>query len=229
MNFRDYHVHVFDCDGVVLNSNKIKTEAFYQAALHYGEAAAQALVEYHTANGGMSRYKKFAHFLEEIVPVTAPGHTGPSFESLLKRYADGAREGLMTCEVAPGLQQLRDHAPDAKWLIVSAGDQDELRGIFSQRGLAGLFNGGIFGSPRSKIEILEQELGTDSLSHPSLLMGDSKYDYEAATSLGLDFVFHSGWTEVRGWQEWAEENSISVRKELKDLLFDSIENARING
>ncbi|TGG92974.1 HAD family hydrolase [Natronospirillum operosum] len=222
MYFRDYQIHVFDCDGVVLNSNKIKTEAFYQAALPYGETAARRLVEYHTSNGGMSRYKKFAHFLDEIVPVAAPGRTGPSFESLLKRYADGAREGLMTCEVAPGLQQLRDQAPNAKWLIVSAGDQDELREIFAVRGLADLFDGGIYGSPRTKIEILEHALGDGPFKRSGLLIGDSKYDYEAAMFAGLDFVFLSDWTEVNGWQEWADENSISVRKALKELLFDPV-------
>ena len=43
MNFliTDYASLVFDCDGVVLNSNKVKTEAFYQAVLPYGEAAAR--------------------------------------------------------------------------------------------------------------------------------------------------------------------------------------------
>lgn len=138
MNVIDYDIHVFDCDGVVLNSNRIKTEAFYQAALPYGEAAAQDLMEYHISRGGMSRYKKFAHFLEEIVPVSAPGLSDPSFEVLLERYGDCAREGLMKCDVAPGLQQLRNEAPAARWLIVSAGDQEELREIFSERGLAHL-------------------------------------------------------------------------------------------
>lgn len=218
MRFRDYQVHFFDCDGVILNSNKIKTEAFYQAALPYGEAAAQELVEFHTSHGGMSRYRKFAYFLEQIVPNAAPDRQGPSYEALLKRYADGAREGLMTCDVAPALHQLRSHAPDAKWLIVSAGDQDELREIFAKRGLADLFDGGIFGSPKTKIEILQQEMKADSTSHPGLLIGDSKYDFEAAQSAGLDFVFLSAWTEVKGWQEWAEDNRISVQNTLGDLL-----------
>lgn len=60
----EYKTLVFDCDRVILNSNKVKTEAFYQSALAYGEQAAQALVEYHIANGGISRYKKFAYFLD---------------------------------------------------------------------------------------------------------------------------------------------------------------------
>ncbi len=46
MHFGKYKSLIFDCDGVVLNSNKAKTEAFYKAALPYGEQAASALVEY---------------------------------------------------------------------------------------------------------------------------------------------------------------------------------------
>ncbi|NLC22432.1 MAG: HAD family hydrolase, partial [Halomonadaceae bacterium] len=37
MNFelKAYLTLVFDCDGVVLDSNRVKTEAFYQATLPY--------------------------------------------------------------------------------------------------------------------------------------------------------------------------------------------------
>jgi len=54
-----YKTLVFDCDGVVLNSNKIKTQAFYEATKQFGHESAQALVDYHVANGGISRYAKF--------------------------------------------------------------------------------------------------------------------------------------------------------------------------
>ena len=59
MQFNDIKSIVFDCDGVVLNSNKLKTQAFYNAALPYGEKAAIALVSYHIKNGGISRNHKF--------------------------------------------------------------------------------------------------------------------------------------------------------------------------
>lgn len=40
-----YRCYVFCCDGVVLDSNKVKTEVFYKAAFPYGKAAAQAMVD----------------------------------------------------------------------------------------------------------------------------------------------------------------------------------------
>tara|TARA_Y100001933_G_C18894941_1_gene519964 strand:- start:17 stop:607 length:591 start_codon:yes stop_codon:yes gene_type:complete len=155
MNFelKAYLTLVFDCDGVVLDSNKVKTTAFYQATLPYGEAAAQAMVDYHVANGGVSRYKKFAYFLEQIAPTHAE-HQGPDLEDLLQAYAGYVREGLLSCEMAPGLESLRQQIPDARWLIVSGGDQSELRDVFAQRGISEWFDGGIFGSPDTKDEIL---------------------------------------------------------------------------
>lgn len=190
-----YTTLVFDCDGVVLDSNKVKTDAFYQATLPCGEAAAQAMVDYHVANGGVSRYKKFAHFLEQIVPEHAD-QQGPNLEALLQAYAGHVREGLLNCEMAPGLEGLRQKIPNVRWLIVSGGDQAELRDVFASRGIDEWFDGGIFGSPDTKDEILARELASGNILQPALFLGDSKYDYQAATQAGLDFVFLSGWSEI---------------------------------
>jgi phosphoglycolate phosphatase-like HAD superfamily hydrolase len=207
-NYKEYKTLVFDCDGVILNSNKIKTEAFYQSALAYGESAAQVLVDYHVANGGVSRYKKFAYFLDEIVPTFAPNISGPSLEALLAYYAEIVLHGLLTCEVTEGLEELRNKTSDAKWLIVSGGDQTELRHVFNERGLAKYFDGGIFGSPDTKDQILEREITNGNIQQPALFLGDSKYDYQAASGAGLDFVFLTGWSEVKDLELWVSSKSI---------------------
>ena len=201
----EYKTLIFDCDGVVLNSNQVKTDAFYQAALPYGEAAAQRLVNYHVQNGGISRYKKFAYFLEHLIE---PSQVGPTLDELLTSYATEVHEGLMSCKVAEGLYALRDHTLYAHWLIVSGGDQAELREVFSARGLDDLFDGGIFGSPDTKDEILERELINKNIQLPALFLGDSKYDYQAATGAELEFVFISDWSEVVDWKCWVQKNSI---------------------
>ena len=154
-----YATIVFDCDGVVLNSNAVKTRAFYEAALPYGEEAARALVAYHTANGGISRYKKFTHFLETIVPALAH-QPGPDLEQLLAHYAHGVRQGLLSCDVAPALQALRKATTATRWLIVSGGDQAELREVFAARDLAALFDGGIFTEVKGRpLFLVSERLG----------------------------------------------------------------------
>jgi len=212
-----YATLVFDCDGVVLDSNRVKTEAFRAAALPWGEKAAEALVAHHIAHGGISRYDKFAHFLEQIVPLHAPGRDGPGLEALLNAYATAVRSGLMTCDVTAGLAELRAATPDARWMIVSGGDQAELREIFAARGLAEHFDAGIFGSPDNKDTILAREIAAGNLLTPALFLGDSKYDHQAATSAGLDFVFVSGWSEVESWESFVTSSRIKSVASLSDL------------
>ena len=107
---------MFDCDGVVLDSNRIKTEAFRTAALPFGPESADRLRAYHLENGGVSRYLKFRHFLESIVEAEAP--VG-SYEGLLERYAAEVGRGLSTAIIAPGLERLREATRSATWILAS--------------------------------------------------------------------------------------------------------------
>lgn len=215
-----YRTFVFDCDGVVLDSNRIKTEAFRLAAMPYGDAAAAALVEHHVANGGISRFAKFRHFLDVIVPAEA---SGPDFDTLLETYAAAVRDGLATCAVAPGLDDLRQATPDATWLIVSGGSQDELREVFAARKMAHWFDGGIFGSPDTKDAILARELAGGTIATPALFIGDSKYDYRAASAAGLDFVFATYWTEVADWPAFVREHDLRTVAALAEVLDQGME------
>lgn len=202
-----YRTYVFDCDGVILDSNALKTEAFRTVGLPYGEAAADALAAHHVANGGISRIAKFRHFLGEIVPAGSPG---PGFDELLERYARVIRQEMLECAVVPGLHALREATADARWLVVSGTLQGELREILAERGLADLFDGGIFGSPDDKDTILARELAGGTIAGPALFIGDSTYDWRAASAAGLDFVFASYWTEVPDWPAFTAANGIDV-------------------
>lgn len=214
VDLEKYKTLVFDCDGVILNSNKIKTQAFYDAAKSYGHSAAQALLDYHVQNGGISRYKKFEYFFTNI--LESPVDQG-ELETLLNLFADEVKKALLICEIAEGLTQLREKTRDATWCIVSGGDQNELREVFSERKLDRLFDGGIFGSPDTKDGILFREMENQNISSKALFLGDSKYDYQAASTAGLDFVFLSNWSEVYNWQKWITEESIYVVPKISEL------------
>ena len=66
-NFYKYRSLVFDCDGVLLDSNKVKSDAFYELALFAGKEKANELLTYHLKNGGVSRYEKIKYFYSEIL------------------------------------------------------------------------------------------------------------------------------------------------------------------
>ncbi len=206
---------MFDCDGVVLNSNRIKTEAFRLVATPYGEAAAGALVQYHLAHGGISRYKKFEHLLTTILERPCEQEV---LQSLAAAYSVQVRAALLQCEVTQGLHALRDATSHCAWMMVSGSDETELRWVLESRGLDKIFDKGIFGSPASKDEIFARETQAGNLDVNAIYIGDSQYDHQAASRANLPFIFASDWTEFREWQSYCNAHEIPVIAKACDLV-----------
>lgn len=214
IDLTQYQTLIFDCDGVILNSNKIKTQAFYDVAKIYGHGPAQTLKDYHVQNGGISRYKKFEYLLTNILQKPIKKQ---ELSELLSNFSKEVKQALLVCEVATDIKELRDKTRNTKWLIVSGGDQAELREIFEQRGLSNYFDGGIFGSPDDKDVILKNETKNRNIIGKSLFLGDSMYDYQAANTAKMDFIFISKWTEVKDWKKWICENEITNFNNIESI------------
>lgn len=218
MNELDWHRYetlIFDCDGVIFDSNSMKTAAFYTTASQYGEAAATRLVKYHRENGGVSRQIKFRHFLQEIVGIEA---TDSKMKQLLDKYAKLVRDGLMTCRISNAIRILPNLAKK-RCLVISGGDQEELRQVFHNRAIGNSFNGGIFGSPESKETIFKRELSISNIKQPAIFFGDSKYDHKVAREFGVDFVFVSDWTDFHDWKSYVIENNITNTNSLEKYFM----------
>ncbi|PPD15261.1 MAG: HAD family hydrolase [Methylotenera sp.] len=218
IDLKKYKTIVFDCDGVILDSNVVKTEAYFRTAKNLGanDKQAQALVDYHVKLGGISRYHKFDWYLREVLQKPA---TEKAIQAYLDEFSRELEVGLMQCAIAEGLQELRDATANAKWMILSGGDQQEIRDLFAKRDLTKYFDGGLFGSPDNKDTVLAREKSNGNLQMPALFVGDSKYDFEASTNAGLDFIFVSDWTEVPDWREFCTDNKITVVSSLKSIFI----------
>lgn len=212
-----YKTLVLDCDGVVLNSNKTKVNAYFEVAKRNGatDAQAQALVDHHVQKGSFPRNGKIEYYLKEILKQEV---TDEVMQLYMHTFDEILDKTLMDCEVAPGLQALRDATWHSKWMLLSGGDQRELRTIFARRNLADLFDAGIFGGPDTKDVVLAREKANGNLQLPALFIGDSKYDHQAATRAGLDFVFLSDWTEVADWKNYCAQNNITVMSRLGSIM-----------
>ena len=220
MELNNYKTIIFDCDGVVLNSNKVKTQAFYNTALAFGQAAAERLVKYHVERGGISRYKKFQWFIDNLNKEDlAQSKDQPNLDNLLSSYAAEVHKGLRSCQIAEGLTELREKTKDSIWLIVSGGDQAELRELFAERDIAQFFDGGIFGSPDSKEIIMSREREQGNIKLPAVFIGDSQYDYTAVESVGeIDFIFVTDWSEFDEYEQFFEEKEdLLIINSLSDL------------
>lgn len=217
-----YKSILFDCDGVILNSNKVKTQAFFDLAEPWGLDAQNLLVKHHVENGGISRHKKIHYLLNTILPLLSyqvkHDEMSTLYESLVSKYADLVYKGLLSCDVSPVIHALRKQTSHVRWSVVSGGDQVELNKLFSERGLLSCFDAGIFGSPDDKKTILNREFAAGNFIFPALFIGDSKYDFISASSMNVDFLFLSDWTEFREWQSFVAQHKVKHLTSLAALM-----------
>tara|TARA_B100000212_G_scaffold271094_1_gene210520 strand:- start:1682 stop:2347 length:666 start_codon:yes stop_codon:yes gene_type:complete len=213
----DYKSIIFDCDGVILDSNKIKTNAFYSVAKEYNEQAAIELIAFHKANGGISRYKKFDLFRKELLPKYKINKE-VNLDKLINEYSIEVKNGLLNCLICSDLNFLKKSTKNIPWSVVSGGDEKEIRYIFKKRNIDYFFEGGIYGSPNTKEDIFKKCLEKGTFKNPALYIGDSKYDYISASKFNIDFVFLSIWTEFREWKEYTSLKNIFTINKISDLI-----------
>ena len=98
-----YQIAVFDCDGVILDSNQIKSEAFAYALPDDPPELVKKFVQYHKENWGVSRYLKFEHYFKNI---RKQAEYSEAMNAALNRYSFYSRNGLMQCREIPGIRSL---------------------------------------------------------------------------------------------------------------------------
>ena len=216
MNSFSCYTHVFfDCDGVILDANVIKSNAFYEVALsRFGKEIAEDFKKYHEEKGGISRFKKFNHLLS----TTSYLSNSITIESLLDDYEKLILEKLLNCNVVNGLDDLRKENPDQSWYIVSGGSQKELLHIFAKKQINSYFDGGIYGSPDDKKTIIKNILKSNLNNSNKVFIGDSKYDFDVAKSFNFDFIFASKWTQLKNWREFCSTNNINFISDISYLM-----------
>ena len=105
IDLSQYQTLIFDCDGVILNSNKIKTQAFYDVAKIYGHGPAQTLKDYNVQNGGISRYQKFEYLFTNILQKPIEPQ---ELKKLLSNFSKEVKKALLICGVASNIKEFRD-------------------------------------------------------------------------------------------------------------------------
>lgn len=189
----------------------------FDAASIWGEEEAVKLVVHHKQNAGIDRVIKFHHFFTIIL-----GRTDCYEEELTllcDRYSLLLKDRLINCEEAPSLRPilrvLRDRGH--KIFVASGAKQQELRDILSNFGLSSYFDG-IFGAPDSKIEILSREISVGKMPPPRLFIGDSQYDWEAASAHDCEFLFVSDWSDFDDGEKFFAQRDVKTIPHLGHLM-----------
>tara|TARA_B100000886_G_scaffold332564_1_gene285434 strand:+ start:1611 stop:2264 length:654 start_codon:yes stop_codon:yes gene_type:complete len=204
---------IFDCDGVILDSNKIKTEAFKEVLKKYPSQLVEKLIKFHRYNGGISRKIKFQYFFDNIMKIK---NNKNIIKDALLQFEKIIFRKLLKAKYIRGVLKfiylLKKN--NIKIFIVSGGLEQELQKIFKHRKKKGYFNE-ILGSPRTKENNVSQLIKKYSLNTKNgLFFGDSRIDYKVAKKFRINFLFIS---EKSEWSDFKKLKKLKISKNFEKL------------
>ncbi|MBS0477126.1 MAG: HAD family hydrolase [Proteobacteria bacterium] len=187
MNNFNWQAIIFDFDGVVVESGKIKTQAFAELYRPYGEDIVAQVVQFHTQNGGMSRYRKFRHFQQHF--LHQPPLTEAEERQLDIRFSELVVEAVIAADPVPGaIELIRQQSGRIPLFVASGTPEAELKVIVERRGLAPYFTA-VRGAPALKKTIIAEILAAHGLQPETVLMiGDAMADLEGAQANDTAFL-----------------------------------------
>jgi HAD superfamily hydrolase (TIGR01549 family) len=204
-----YDIIIFDCDGVLIDVNLLKCEAFGKVVEDYSSEIVENFVNYCKKTFGISRYVKFKEFLSNYAKEP---FQEDKYNILLSKYANICDEIYGYAAITPGSEKLLLELSNLnKNLYVASGsDEKELNKVFKSRNLSKYFNG-IYGSPKTKLECTSIILK----NHPNkkvVFIGDALSDMKSAKENHIDFVYMSKYTVQ------SKEQDLLCRNEAKVVI-----------
>tara|TARA_B100001029_G_C14866279_1_gene341920 strand:+ start:100 stop:738 length:639 start_codon:yes stop_codon:yes gene_type:complete len=177
---------IFDFDGVILDSVRVKTNAFFEMYNKYGTVIAHKVVDYHLKNGGESRFKKFRHFEENILNKKI---NDDDINILANEFKALVMEKVINCNFIDGAYEfLEKNFQNYTFYISTGTPKEEIEEILFKKNLGKFFKE-VFGSPMLKVEHVEKIIGHRNLNRNEVIfIGDSKNDYEAANMTKIKFL-----------------------------------------
>lgn len=176
---------VFDFDGVILESLDIKARAFQRLFEDYPEHQ-ERILQLHLQNTGVSRFEKFKIIYRDFLKLSIDESV---LEDLGRRFSHLVFQEVLECPFVQGAYEfLEKRSSDHDLFVASATPQDELCDIVEQRRLSGFFRG-VYGTPRTKAEILHGVLRRNGFSQDAVVfIGDALSDYAAARENSVAFI-----------------------------------------
>ena len=215
---------IFDFDGVILDSNKVKTNAFKQISLRYGIEKSEELVNYHIKNGGISRYEKIRWFVENILNIK----NKELIDELINQYGEEVNKSFYNCQFRTNLKTLKEKLKGTIWSIASGGKEDEIKSLLRKESFLELFEAGVYGSPTPKLDIVRKIMfSSKEFNHKNkyILIGDSYYDFVCAYKYKINFIFASAWSEINNPELFFKTNKVFFIEGIENLnlkLLNSI-------
>ena len=186
MHLYRYDAIIFDFDGTLVQSSEIKTWAFGELYKEHGENIVQQIIAYQKEHEGISRFVKFRYWHKDLLGLPYPKEIG---ENLSRTYSQLVFDTVVQAPYVEGAQEfLKKHYQQIPLFVASGTPEPELREIIKHRSIPHFFQG-VYGSPATKTEILQEILVKHKLSPEQVLMvGDALTDWKGAQGVGAEFI-----------------------------------------
>ena len=200
----------WDFDGVMLDSMPIRDYGFREIFKDFDKDIVDKLLEYHTLNGGLSRYVKIRYFynilLKEDVSDEKVQELANRFSTIMK--AELTNKKYLIDETVDFIEK---NYKNYNFHIVSGSDEKELNYLCKELEISKYFKT-IEGSPTPKNDLVKNILEKyDYNSKECILIGDSINDYEAANINGMTFYGYNN-KDLKEFDRYIEDfNSLSLQ------------------
>jgi HAD superfamily hydrolase (TIGR01549 family) len=179
---------IFDFDGVILDSNKIKSNAFTKLFKdkNKNQENLDMIIRYHKDNMGISRNKKIKFYYENILKQKI---TNKEVDKIASDYSKLVFNKIIKTKFISGSKYFLSKNFKRYLFFVSSGTpENELINICEKRKIDKYFTG-IYGSPDNKEKHIKRIMKKNSLKENEVIfIGDALADYNAAVKNKIFFI-----------------------------------------
>ena len=125
--FKSFRIIFLDFDGVIKESNNVKTDAFKKMFESYGSEIANKVVNHHLLNLGISRYKKFKLYYESFLNIRVDE---AYVDKLCNKFSGLVLEKVINSNWVLGAKEFLNKNPyDQKFILCTGTPDTEIREI----------------------------------------------------------------------------------------------------
>lgn len=213
-----YDVYIFDCDGVILDSNQLKINAMANTlnSLNFAEEQVQCCSDYFSHNFGKSRFHHVKYFIDHILDLDESTNCEELEKQILERFSSQCQQLYLKADITHDYLNFIQSLKGKKY-IASGSAQEELRDVFKIRKLEQYFDG-IYGSPTAKSENIKNILALEN-SKKAIMFGDALSDLEASLENQIDFIAYRPYSNVPDQlTTQSQNNGFAVIDQWTELL-----------
>tara|TARA_A100001388_G_C28749650_1_gene491438 strand:+ start:624 stop:1274 length:651 start_codon:yes stop_codon:yes gene_type:complete len=210
-------IHIFDCDGVITDTNDLKKKAFKKTAeKNLPKKYIPHLLEFHSKNGGKSRWEKFEYIKQKFSLKDF------DVDKSCQYFASYVEKEMYKTALIPSVKKYINQIINNNCVYVaSAGETNQVKRLIKYHKIR-IKEENIFGSPLSKLEIVKK-IRKNNINGEIVFYGDSIHDAECAFQIDAKFVFICGYTNQK-LEDFKNKYDVSISlKNFSNLKKDQID------